>query len=316
LADHHEERCRLIADACRDIPQTSKELVPVVFHKHVLDAHQIGFAAGELIAHVARANSASSERPTPSRFWPPRWSSTMGVWRPYVTTPDADPVYLYTDNLVAIVPERRLNNGQPSLHAHLIQQASPAAGDHVVHIGTGTGYYTAILAHLVGPSGRVSGIEYEPELAARAKANLARHPNVEVVEGDGALVPFVEADVIYINAGCTRPAESWLDRLADGGRLILPMTSDQGFGAKSLERMAGAGAVFRIQRRGDDYFASWISAVAIFPCAGSRDEASERALAEAFAKGGWQRVARLYRHPEVAEERCWLRGSGWCLAYD
>src|SRR6201993_3795207 len=46
LADHHEERCRLIADACRDVPQTSKELVPVVFHKHVLDAHQMGFASG------------------------------------------------------------------------------------------------------------------------------------------------------------------------------------------------------------------------------------------------------------------------------
>jgi glyoxylase-like metal-dependent hydrolase (beta-lactamase superfamily II) len=52
LADHHEERCRLIADACRETPQTSKELVPVVFHKHVLDVHQMGFAAGELIAHV------------------------------------------------------------------------------------------------------------------------------------------------------------------------------------------------------------------------------------------------------------------------
>src|ERR671929_230167 len=34
LADHHEDRCRLIADACRDTPKTSKELVPVVFHKH------------------------------------------------------------------------------------------------------------------------------------------------------------------------------------------------------------------------------------------------------------------------------------------
>ena len=52
LADHHEDRCRLIAEACREVPQTSKELVPVVFHKHVLDAHQMGFAAGELVAHV------------------------------------------------------------------------------------------------------------------------------------------------------------------------------------------------------------------------------------------------------------------------
>jgi protein-L-isoaspartate(D-aspartate) O-methyltransferase len=173
-------------------------------------------------------------------WWILRW------FRDYVTTPDADPVYLYTDDLVGILPERKLNNGQPSLHAHLIHQAAPAAGDHVVHVGTGTGYYTAILAHLAGSSGRVTRIEYEPELAARAKTNFAAYPNVEIVEGDGALVPFDEADVIYINAGCTRPAESWLDRLAEGGRLILPMTSDQGFGAKALERMASAGAVFRI----------------------------------------------------------------------
>src|SRR5882757_5827559 len=235
--------------------------------------------------------------------------------RDYVTTPDADPVYLYTNDLVGILPKRHLNNGQPSLHAHLIHQASPAAGEHVVHIGTGTGYYTAILAHLAGPSGRVTGIEYEPELAARAKANFAGYPNVEIIEGDGALVPFDEADVIYVNAGCTRPAESWLDRLADGGRLILPMTSDQGFGAKSLEGVAKAGAVFRIERRGKDYLAYWISPVAIFPCAGSRDEASERALADAFAKRGWERVTRLYRDQEIPAERCWLRGSGWCLAY-
>jgi glyoxylase-like metal-dependent hydrolase (beta-lactamase superfamily II) len=52
LADHHEDRCRLIAEACREVPKTSKELVPVVFHKHALDVHQMGFAAGELIAHV------------------------------------------------------------------------------------------------------------------------------------------------------------------------------------------------------------------------------------------------------------------------
>jgi protein-L-isoaspartate(D-aspartate) O-methyltransferase len=242
-------------------------------------------------------------------WWIVRWL------RDYVTTPDADPVYLYTNDLVGIVPERRINNGQPSLHAHLIHQASPAVGEHVVHIGTGTGYYTAILAHLVGPSGRVTGIEYEPELAARAKTNFATYPNVDIVEGDGALVSFDTADVIYVNAGCTRPAENWLDRLADGGRLILPMTSDQGFGANSPERMASAGAVFRIERRGRDYLAYWISPVAIFPCAGSRDEASERALADAFAKRGWERITRLYRDQEIPAERCWLRGSGWCLAY-
>jgi glyoxylase-like metal-dependent hydrolase (beta-lactamase superfamily II) len=52
LSDHHEERCQMIAAACRDGGRTSAELVPVVFHKHTLDAHQTGFALGELIAHV------------------------------------------------------------------------------------------------------------------------------------------------------------------------------------------------------------------------------------------------------------------------
>jgi protein-L-isoaspartate(D-aspartate) O-methyltransferase len=236
-------------------------------------------------------------------------------WTSYVSTPDADPVYLYTNDLVALVPERYLNNGQPLLHAHLMHQAAPAAGEHVVHIGTGTGYYTAIFAHLVGPSGRVTGIEFDPELAAKARACLAPYPNVTIVAGDGAQIPFDTADIIYVNAGCTRPASRWLDSLADGGRLILPMTSDKGVGGLA-ERIERAGAVFRIKRSGAKYHASWISPVAIIPCAGNRDEVSERALAEAFGRGGWEKVTRLYRHQEIAEERCWVHGADWCLAYE
>ncbi|WP_225162001.1 methyltransferase domain-containing protein [Bradyrhizobium sp. BRP56] len=155
---------------------------------------------------------------------------------------------LYTNDLVALRPKRRLNNGQPSLHAYLMHQAAPTAGEHVVHIGTGTGYYTAILAHLVGPSGRVTGIEYDPDLAADARANLAAYANVEIIQGDGTQVAFESADVIYVNAGCTRPATRWLDGLAAGGRLILPLTSDEGFKGGAPEQVARSGAVFRIRR--------------------------------------------------------------------
>ena len=42
----------MIADACRETSKTSRELVPVVFNKYPLDVHQMGFASGELIAHV------------------------------------------------------------------------------------------------------------------------------------------------------------------------------------------------------------------------------------------------------------------------
>jgi protein-L-isoaspartate(D-aspartate) O-methyltransferase len=234
----------------------------------------------------------------------------------YVATPSDDPVYLYTNDVVAIDPARRINNGEPSLHAYLLARAAPAKGDHIVHIGTGSGYYTAIMAEMVGASGRVTGIEFDPRLAGLAKSNLSSYQNVAVVEGDGAAVPFDEANVIYVNAGATSPASAWLEGLAEGGRLILPLTTNKGFGEVEVAKMALHGAVFRIKRRGDEYRARWISPVAIFPCAGNRDESSERALAAAFEKGGALNVTRLYRNVTIPEERCWLRGRGWSLAFD
>jgi protein-L-isoaspartate(D-aspartate) O-methyltransferase len=234
----------------------------------------------------------------------------------YVPTPNNDPVYLYTNELVGIIPERNINNGQPSLHAHLLGAAGLVSGEHVVHVGTGTGYYTAIMAQMVGSAGRVTGIEYDPGLAARAKANLAKYPNVEIIEGDGAAVPFDTANVIYVNAGATAPAPAWLDRLADGGRLILPLTTDAGFGKIDPGKIFSRGAVFRIQRRGEDFDAKWISAVAIFPCAGNRDGFAEKALASALEKGGAQTVTRLYRHAYIPEEHRWLTGDGWCLTME
>src|SRR6202040_3278591 len=126
----------------------------------------------------------------------------------YRATPDADPIYLYTDDVIGILPKRNLNNGQPSLHAALIAAAAPQPGEHVLHIGAGVGYYTAILTELVGTTGRVTAIEYDAELAARATANLAQTPHVRVVHGDGTRIAFEPADVIYVNAGATRPADA------------------------------------------------------------------------------------------------------------
>ena len=240
--------------------------------------------------------------------WPiMRW---LGPDTSYVTTPDADPVRLYIDGVIGILPERNLNNGQPSLHAALIARAGPRPGDHVVHIGAGVGYFTAILAELVGSGGRVTAIEFDPALAVRAAANLAAFRQVGVVQGDGTQVEFDPADVVYVNAGATRPAESWLDALNEGGRLILPLTAHD-FPNTDIRR----GAVFRIDRRGEDFAARRVSAVAIFPCEGGRDDASEQALAAAFDNGGAERVTRLYRRDDLPDEQCWMRAPGWCLAY-
>ena len=239
--------------------------------------------------------------------WPiVRWGGT-------VTSPSADPVYLYTDDLVAIDPARKLNNGQPSFHAHLMACAAPSPGEHAVHVGAGTGYYSAILGHLVGPGGKVTAIEVEAELATRARANLAPYRHIETIEGDGTAVEIEPADVIYVNAGTTGPADLWLDRLKEGGRLILPMTTSLGFGAIGAGTMRRHGIVFMITRRGDGFEARRISTVAIYPCAAMRDAASEEALARALAHDDGRRVTRLHRRDDLPEDICWLRGSGWCL---
>lgn len=233
----------------------------------------------------------------------------------YAATPSDDPVYLYTDDVVAILPERDLNNGQPSLHARLIASAAPRPGEHVVHVGAGVGYYTAIMADLVGPAGKITAMEFDQGLAARAATNFLEMANVRTVPGDGARVAFDPADVIYVNAGATHPAASWLDRLSEGGRLILPLTTDEGFRSSARGDIRRRGAVFRIERRGADFLARWVSGVAIFPCEGARDPASEAALAQAFTVERWREVTRLYRRDDPPAEQCWLRAPGWCLAY-
>ena len=230
--------------------------------------------------------------------------------RGYAATPSRDPVYVYDDVAVAVIPERTLNNGQPSFLAALIAGAAPRRREHVVHVGAGVGYYTAILARLVGRAGRVTAIELDPMLAERLAANLAGQPNVRVIQGDGARIGFAPADVILVNAGATRPADAWLDGLAEGGRLILPLTAG-GFPNVDVRH----GAVFRITRQDDGFLAKRISGVAIFPCEGMRDAETEAALAAAFATGRVGEVTRLYRRDDIPEEACWVKGRGWCLAY-
>jgi protein-L-isoaspartate O-methyltransferase len=74
----------------------------------------------------------------------------------YWVSEDADPCHVYHDVLIALDEARGINNGQPSLWAYLFNQIGIIAGEHVLHLGCGTGYYTAIAAELVGPTGKVT----------------------------------------------------------------------------------------------------------------------------------------------------------------
>jgi protein-L-isoaspartate(D-aspartate) O-methyltransferase len=159
----------------------------------------------------------------------------------YVETPSADPAHLYRNALVALDAEKGINNGEPALHAAWIGAVAPRPGETVSHLGAGTGYYTAILSRLVLPGGDVHAFEIEPELAERARINLAALVNVEVVEGDAASLPLPASDIIYVNAGVVAPPTGWLHALKPGGRLIFPWRPSEDVALSMLVTRRAAG---------------------------------------------------------------------------
>jgi len=138
-----------------------------------------------------------------------------------------DPCHVYGDVRVLIKPDKLINCGAPGVVATQIEQLAAADGMRALHVGTGSGYYTAILAELVGERGTVVGVEYEPDLAEMSAAHLVRagYTNVTVIEGDGAVgvpeaAPF---DRILVSAGCADIAAAWVAQLGDDGRLVFPL---------------------------------------------------------------------------------------------
>ena len=227
----------------------------------------------------------------------------------YWTTEDADPRHLYHDVLIAIDEERRLNNGQPSLWARMYDQLELSRGDHVVHVGAGTGYYSAILAEIVGPAGRVTAVEVDPILAARAKENLAAAwPQATAAAADGFLFhPDRPADAIVVNAGVTHFSPVWLDALAaENGHLLVPLTNGESWGCFLM-----------ITRQAGDpcrYAARFIGRVGIFPCVGGRDPVIEEKLTAALERGDFTAIQSLRRAPEKPDHTSWLAGDGWWLS--
>jgi protein-L-isoaspartate(D-aspartate) O-methyltransferase len=225
----------------------------------------------------------------------------------YFATKDADPRRLYHNILVAIDATRNLNNGHPSFLASLIDRLEVKPADNVIHVGCGTGYYTAIIAEVVGRDGHVTAIEVDTQLAARACDNLRYFPNVKVIEGDGGDIDAGPADAILVNAGATHPLSVWLDSLRPGGRLILPLTVTDSDGS-------GGGRVLKVTRKTGGFTASFISGVGIFSCVGGRDAELNQRLKEAFERDDWKSVQSLRMEPHEPADSCWLHSRDFCLS--
>jgi protein-L-isoaspartate(D-aspartate) O-methyltransferase len=221
----------------------------------------------------------------------------------YLFSETDDPAILYQDILVAIDRKRGVHNGEPTLHAMCIGAALPQPAEVVVHVGAGTGYYTAILAHLVGPQGGVHAYEIDVDLARRAAQNLSEWVAVTVHALSALEAPLPPANLIYVSAGATRVPQIWLDALAIGGRLILPLTSNEGPGCMLLVTRESAAA----------YAARILSAAFFIPCIGARDDEQSRMLAAALNAGNQDRVRSLRRGND-ADSTAWCVGDGWWLS--
>jgi Protein-L-isoaspartate(D-aspartate) O-methyltransferase (PCMT) len=84
------------------------------------------------------------------------------------------------------------------------------------------GYFTALIAHCVGETGHVVGLELDPQLATRARENLKQRPQVEILCADATTYDAGKVDAIRVNAGASFPCPRWLDSLKPLGTLILP----------------------------------------------------------------------------------------------
>ena len=258
-----------------------------------------GVADGGLLAALQSISRERFVGPGPWKIFTPSG---------YITTPSEDPALLYQDIMVALDSGRQINNGQPVLHAICIAALEANEGETAIHVGAGTGYYTAVLAKLVGPKGAVFAYEIEQDLAAKARTNLADATNVTVFTGSGAAGPLPDADMVYVNAGATGPLPVWLNALRPAGRLLFPLTP-----AEIAGKPAPGGMLLVTCAPQHGFHARFICPAAFIPCVGGRDDETARKLSAAFARVDAKNVRslRLNSHPD---ESCWCAGDGWWLS--
>lgn len=221
-------------------------------------------------------------------------------------SPDDDPAHIL--HVVGVVLQR---GGQQALHcanpapvAKALQNTGLTAGDRVLHVGAGLGYFSAILAELVGRAGHVTAAEIDPDLADSARRSLSPWPQVEVA-GDALSLGPAPYDVIFSSAGMAAIPPDWLDCLADGGRMMIPLTGSNGSGFTFLIHKKEGRQPLSVKLE---------SFVRFYPCIGLRDPGDLALLDAALIDGRAPFVATLRREEHEREPDCWLHRDDWCLS--
>jgi len=280
------------------------DILPIEQYRH--------FYAEEIraVAHLTQpALVAAFTRVQREKFLgPPPWriAGQMFLHPPgYRETNDVRDVY--HNVVIALKTEKSLNNGQPSALASWIAALELAEGNQVFHVGCGSGYYTAIMAEVAGPTGAVIAAELDPDLAAQAAESLREYPNVTIHCEDGATAETGSCDAIFINAGVTHPHLPWLHRLSEGGRMVLPLTV-------SIAPTLGQGLMVKITRKQGRFAAEILSTAAIYSSASVRDPDLEPLLKKAFESRELFKLKSVRLDSHEQTDTCVVHSPTICLS--
>lgn len=240
-------------------------------------------ASGSSDPRLARAFAV-----VPRELFLPQGPWTLVINGRNLQTPTDDPVHLYQNALVALDAEQGINNGEPMLHAAWLAAVAAQANEHVVHVGAGCGYYTALLSMLTLPAGRVEAFEVHARLAEAATRNLEPFPNVTVHHANAVEADLPACDVIYVNAGVVAPPLKWLEALRPGGRLIFPWRPTPQIGIAML-----------VTRNADGFACKPLMPSYFIPCVGAGESAPEKV--PDFA-GAWQSISLRVRAREAPDD--------------
>ena len=161
-------------------------------------------------------------------------------WR--MPVPDVDAAFAVVDRAEFLRPHDRAvagmdeplaiglgqTNSQPRTVRAMLQLLEVVEGHRVLDVGSGSGWTTALLARLVGPTGSVLGVELEPDLAAWGAENLGRQdaPWASIraadpdVLGAPAEAPF---DRVLVSAAARHLPHELVEQLTDDGIMVVPV---------------------------------------------------------------------------------------------
>lgn len=119
---------------------------------------------------------------------------------------------------------------QPYTVAFMLELLKPERGQKIMDVGYGSGWTSALLAHIVGRKGKVYSIEIIPELCAMGKANIAKFNFIKrgivktfCQDGSRGLASHAPFERILVSAQASKIPQPWIDQLAKGGRLVAPI---------------------------------------------------------------------------------------------